>query len=385
MQTATVDLTSIDIRRGTLYLPRRLYDAMSEGELTAVDTATGERMEVRFTPPRELEGLSDFFEHHELKPNDGVSLHLSGAELQLSPVRRERRRASRAPEVSRVVKETEPLNQHGGSWSFLGSGHEPQQDTNEAGEHEFDVSAELPADDIAAASRFEDRFDFVTAPPADAAENDDTPAGPEAQLDPARAEDTHDPLLQGDEPGGGVDEWLKAPRDLSRAFGSRWGSFLKRRPANEAQPGEALEAGAEPTAPVPPAPRTSQPDSEWVREVRRAPRASAGPLQPEASPEPQPQEAGPEREPQAPRAAAAETERELVAVGAQSGASAVEQVANYLGSPSTPAIVRVNMVAQELGIDPEVARTALSQVARNSDGAVTPIRADVYLVKRSQG
>src|SRR5690625_5193443 len=128
MQTATVDLTSIDIRRGTLYLPRRLYDAMSEGELTAVDTATGERMEVRFTPPRELEGLSAFFEHHELKPNDGVSLHLAGAELQLSPVRRERRRSRSAPEVSQVVKAPEPLKEIGGNWNVRNATEEELQE-----------------------------------------------------------------------------------------------------------------------------------------------------------------------------------------------------------------------------------------------------------------
>jgi hypothetical protein len=90
-QPATVDLTRIDIRRGTLYLPRRFYGALPEGELRVSDGAAGRSMTITFRPPRQLEGLGPFYEEHDLRPNDAVALQL-GDELRLTPVRRDRQR-----------------------------------------------------------------------------------------------------------------------------------------------------------------------------------------------------------------------------------------------------------------------------------------------------
>lgn len=90
-QRIEVDLTRVCVHRGSVQLPYRLQGAFRQGPVAAVDVATGEPLELRFEPPRELLGLGPFFERHGLRANDALSLNLDSEGLEIDAVRRERR------------------------------------------------------------------------------------------------------------------------------------------------------------------------------------------------------------------------------------------------------------------------------------------------------
>src|SRR5690554_6135443 len=87
-----VDLTSQDLRTGTIRLPRRLHDHFEPGGLDAQETQGAAVHRLQFLPPRELTGLQEFLQSHDLRPNDAVIMHVDGQQLRLEPYYRSHRR-----------------------------------------------------------------------------------------------------------------------------------------------------------------------------------------------------------------------------------------------------------------------------------------------------
>ena len=84
-QIVRVDLTSQDLRTGTIRLPRQLHGHFSEGELAAEDLQDSDIHLLTVVPPRDLQGLTEFMEKHDLQTNDAVVMHVDGQELKLEP------------------------------------------------------------------------------------------------------------------------------------------------------------------------------------------------------------------------------------------------------------------------------------------------------------
>lgn len=101
-RTVRVDLTSLDLRSGTISLPLQEQDRFPPGNITGTSLNDGSSHDLHFEPPRELQGLRSFFEQHSLRPNDAVILHLHADRLELEPVRRRARRGSRPAEKPAV-------------------------------------------------------------------------------------------------------------------------------------------------------------------------------------------------------------------------------------------------------------------------------------------
>lgn len=94
-----IDLTSLDIRTGTLKLPARLQEVLQPGPIKARELDREVTHALHFEAPRDLHGLADFFESHAMKPNDAVVIDLSADVLLLEPYFRQRRRIERSDRV----------------------------------------------------------------------------------------------------------------------------------------------------------------------------------------------------------------------------------------------------------------------------------------------
>ncbi|MEX2540996.1 MAG: hypothetical protein WD314_04280 [Trueperaceae bacterium] len=375
-QPVTVDLTRIDIRRGTLYLPRRFYGALPEGEVQASDTVAGRDISVRFQPPRQLEGLGPFYEEHDLRPNDAVALLLTDV-LQLTAVRRERRK-TRADAPAGAA--------HGSAHE---AAHEAAYETAHRSSHETAQGAAHEAAQGAAPERKEQ-----ATPPAS---SPTLPPLPEIKV--GWQDVLHDPAPRRHPAGtsgpttvpGGVDEDRKEVREAPGRGPEARAHLERLRPEARVQQAERArrESGqgatekpqdsyAEPHA-RPLAPEADPPKRQHGLfdgraaaqvEIERA----GGQSQPRAAPRP---------EPSAEKDEPIEPEREPVAVGAPAQEDAAGRISSYLREPGTPAIVRAAAVAEELRLPLETVQRGLAEVSRASEGAVAPIRPDVYLVKRS--
>src|SRR5690554_1424798 len=111
-----VDLTSQDLRTGTIRLPRQLHDHFAPGDLLAQEVENAAVHELQFLPPRELTGLQDFLKRHDLRTNDAVIMHVAGQHLRLEPYYRSHRRGQ-AESVAQADPDStgpadEPLDDH---------------------------------------------------------------------------------------------------------------------------------------------------------------------------------------------------------------------------------------------------------------------------------
>ena len=88
-----VDLTSQDLRTGTIRLPRQLIGKLKGGDLEVLDTSTGTAHQLQVIEPRELHGLIEFFAEHELRTNDAILLRFESGAVELEPYYRNRRRS----------------------------------------------------------------------------------------------------------------------------------------------------------------------------------------------------------------------------------------------------------------------------------------------------
>ena len=386
-QPVTIDLTRIDIRRGTIHLPRRFLGILPGGERQAEDTVRGEKISVTFDPPRELHGLAEFFAQHELRPNDALTLRISDGQLSLTPIKRERRKPSdqergrgryadspppAQPEIPEVRREEAGLEQGG----FEGIVRERRIDARDRSSYSESGS-------------WQSVLHSPRAPRPPERNEDDSGAGREREGLGAVAERSSRVQGSGEGPRpldtGRGDPWHLSPRDLSSAERAaplspeaqpqRWRheQTAGGRSPKEGEPeGLVREVKRENPGRGLPLARNEAPQESLFDETARA----TGATRAEAAAQPaEPAERPAQEEPEEPVP---------VAVGAQAGQQdAAREVAGYLYSPAAPAIVRATEVAERLGLPADETKRALQQVARNSDGAITAIRQDVYLVKRS--
>ena len=108
-----VDLTSQDLRTGTIRLPRQLLNRFDSGLLQATADDTEAELQLEFRAPRELHGLRQFFDDNNLRTNDALNLYLTTAGVHLEPFYRNRRRSEvrnqrRTSAAGRHASQSEP-------------------------------------------------------------------------------------------------------------------------------------------------------------------------------------------------------------------------------------------------------------------------------------
>jgi hypothetical protein len=400
-QPVTVDLTRIDIRRGTLNLPRRFYGALPEGDLPANDTVTGAAYGVYFRPPRQLEGLGPFFEEHDLRPNDAVVLAMSDG-LQVTPMRRERRQGTLegadgqdrryvAPAIAGVV-----------------SKESAETEVSRGAEKIGAKGTYVPP----APAKVGGWQDVLHDPVPRARQGGRNALDPETGS-PGSSSGKLPPLAEEPIDAGGGEGWHMAPRDLSRPGmeSSRQEGVVRERRREEGGAQGSRKAGP-PLAPAggsAAGPSAQAADRTTGSNAGRAADPKSGAAAPPKAGPAAEREAGPAAgspsraeadrkqeglfdesrragETAVPRAGQGQprVEREPVAVGASGSGEVTGRISRYLEDPGTPAIVRASAVAETLRLPLETVQRGLAEVARNSDGAVTSIRSDVYLVKRGR-
>lgn len=439
----TVDLTRIDIRRGTLYLPRRFYGALPEGELQAQDAAAGKTIPVSFQPPRQLEGLGPFYEEHDLRPNDAVSLNVSNG-LQLTPIRRERRQSAPSTpaeprEVPAPARQSSPATEGKGGWQDVL--HDPAPRPHPGGYSKPEAAPRPAAPPVPRADEA-----TLVEPPFDAGSGEARHVAPrdlsrlglgreksvtsertgsvDAEPVAGRRPDRSD--LERLRPEYLVQQHERMRRERSVTgkagqFGSENrqeepsdGFLVREKPtrerpsaASEARPlapagGESQQGLFESTA-IEEAGARQEPRSEQQRTNRQTAEKpvenpAEKPIEKPADRPIEQQAARPRGSEQAAKPAVAakssprrqaeppaeKEEREPVMVGAGSEGAAFGQISRYLQDPGTPAIVRAEGVAEALKLPVDTAKKGLAEAAQASEGAITAIRPDVYLVKRSR-
>lgn len=393
----TVDLTRIDIRRGTLYLPRRFFGALPEGEVQASDTVAGRAIPVRFQPPRQLEGLGPFYEEHDLRPNDGVALLLTDV-LQLTAVRRERRQNSpratqgatrgavegAARDAAQAGQEQEarpgpipsipPPPELKAGWQDVL--HDPVPRRHPAG-----TSGPAPGLGNSGQSRQDEREGPGWEPESRAHLERLRPEARVQQAERARRET-----------GKALPVDSEKPQERARAAEQQPGPLAHEAVPPKRQQGlfdERAAAHPRPNPHLDPRPGpVSQLQNESLaqpREQQRGEPRAQQRIEPRSEPRSEPHAKEPaEKHVRAEKPEPVGLEREPVAVGAPGQEDAAGRISSYLRDPGTPAIVRAAAVAEELRLPLETVQRGLAEVSRASEGAVAPIRPDVYLVKRSQ-
>jgi hypothetical protein len=387
---AAVDLTSRDLRTGTIQLPGRVEDLPPAGDLAAIDTQDDTRYALQLEVPRELRGLGPYFEAHALRTNDAIGLVFRNDQLFLEAIRRQRRHVGTSTAAPRTAEEdpalaaeqleveaelaagdhlVEPPSPGTDAETDAGiSATEEQatvlQVTPEADDpfagfavagdfepfhesDELDISAldtDLP--DHEPAARFEEipgsrsmSSDSVLAEPA---------AAPAAQ---AGADDKgfgDEPIAEdlSGQPADAASEEVPAPGLPQAASDTTLSSYYTlayRRPFSK----HAVQSLPEPTMRV----------REVVPAVTHAGTAVVHPAAEPATPE---------------------------ASGSSEVASVAAQLDAYLGRPDLPAIIRVSLLAVELQVDADELAHAVAAHASQPDSRLSYVRPDYYLFKRSR-
>lgn len=103
----TYPLTRVCLRSGQLTLPQNMLDLFpDEGSVHALDTSSGDELELTMRTPRHVAGLSHFFEKHNLDVNDRVTLkRLEDGRVSLTPLARPKKTDYARPEVVRSLLE----------------------------------------------------------------------------------------------------------------------------------------------------------------------------------------------------------------------------------------------------------------------------------------
>ena len=103
----TYPLTRVCLRSGQLSLPQNMLHLFpDEGTVHVLDTSTNDEFELTMRTPRQVAGLSDFFEKHNLEVNDRVKLkRLEDGRVSLTPLARPKRNDYARPEIVRALLE----------------------------------------------------------------------------------------------------------------------------------------------------------------------------------------------------------------------------------------------------------------------------------------
>ena len=98
-------LTRVCLRSGQLSLPQNMLGLFpDEGTVHVLDTSTDDEFELTMRTPRQVAGLSDFFERHHLEVNDRVKLERSDdGRVALTPLARPKKTDYARPEVVRAL------------------------------------------------------------------------------------------------------------------------------------------------------------------------------------------------------------------------------------------------------------------------------------------
>lgn len=94
-------LTRVCLREGQMTLTRRLLEVFpSEGDITAVDSETGENLNLHMADARTVQGLTPFYKKHHLDVNDKLLIRLQDAHsISLTPLRKARQSDYSRPET----------------------------------------------------------------------------------------------------------------------------------------------------------------------------------------------------------------------------------------------------------------------------------------------
>ncbi len=405
---ARVDLTSQDIRTGTLRLPNRLQGVLGSGVLKARDTVTETIHDLPFSAPRDIGGLTGFFGTHELKPNDAVDIVVDSEMIQITPYYRQRRRQSRDAAPDDAANET-----RGFAAAESLSNEDPEQRSS-AGAHSGDSTTESTGARVALESPMTEPADSSTrSGPAEDGNVPDSGATARAPLTDellsdsgstgaARSSDSTDtdPRRQ---PSEAVED------DPFLAFGSHESGAddeghdyyptdelrLPAEEATEAPDGSAPKATLDDAATAEPAIATDAqdglPDHEAYHHVNRRgfgrpvagryrptpPRIVAGSRSGKggaAEPEPEASQ-GPANHPPSPQQPLWEgIDR-----------SPTSLLKGYLAKPDLPSVIQASTLARELELQPVDVDAILAELSLAPDSRISAIRPDFYLVKRTVG
>ncbi len=388
---ARVDLTSQDIRTGTLRLPNRLQGLLDTGVVAARDTVTDATHELLFSAPRDIGGLTGFFGTHELKPNDAVDFVFSSEMITIAPYYRQRRRQIReADDPARVADDAAKAA--------------PSHDTDQPSSAEprsADAAAES-TDALLPPEGPRTRHTGAPSHPLPAADADmsasrDLPSGSastEATSTPdPRAAKPHQPsATEEDDPflafdsyeGQPDDDDLDYPADdLRLAADDAPGAHDGGEPSVSLGGAPAGERVPEEEPPEEPTDRTAyhhvgrrsfgKPTAGRFRPV--PPRVvtdsqAAGGRTTELAPEPSHARAYPGHSPQQP-------------LWESIDRSPASLLKGYLAQPDLPSVIQASTLATELDMQPVDVDAILAELSLAPDSRISAIRPDFYLVKRT--
>ncbi|UCH25629.1 MAG: hypothetical protein JSV66_17140 [Trueperaceae bacterium] len=414
-QRYELDLTRLCLNRGAVYLPLSMKTSFEAGPVRLVDAEKGEAYSVTFSPPRELIGLRPLFEAYKLQPNDTliITVHQDGSEIEV--VKRPRRKPPPAPAAAEATPESGQKPDGAGIVrDRTTSSRDLKGVVKEERRVRLPVGSPLPPTES---------FTKVT------------------ERVTARSLSTHSGQVEASEVDPVVDSVRVVPSELPLAeptpdelpvepvatpLRDRSGGLLRaiktalRRPGPPAVikrdlPEELRETPTD-LNPSEPFPEESvsgfsriEPDADGLstqqhkvqRELVEPPtmrredttlpkppteKRETSPLEGswhdvwQKSDEPVPQKSA---EP----APAFEVSHEPTVVASGSveeptTGEALFVIERYLRRPETSAVVRIENIARQVRLPVPVTRQVMKQLASNPDAGVSPIRQDIYLVKR---
>lgn len=341
-----VDLTSQDLRTGTIRLPRQLIGKAQEGELEAVDTATGNKHLLTVIEPRELHGLEEFFIRHELRTNDAIMLQFESGAVQLEPYYRSRRRSEVRTSTSGGKRTAQPAAAENATADLkieaaATSNRPVELEEAESEEPPGSTAADTPADDQQheapiPSSEYTDFDDFDTF--ADLGELDpldltnDSVGPPD---DDPQVNDVAPPALSHGEPTGRADaDSTEQPRATDRDR-----HVVSRRPFNVTVSETATPGSAE---------RQSAPAASTTLDQVSSKNHEETAATPQVTP---------------------------------TGASKVRA---HLRKPGLPSILNAKDLAGQLDMQEEETAAVLAELSRESDSRLSQIRPGYWLLKQQE-
>lgn len=389
-RTIRIDLTSLDLRSGTVRLPLQQHDYFPTGNLTAQAADGASKHILQFEPPRDLHGLQAFFQEAELRPNDAVIIHVTADTLKLEAFHRKPRRSAHQ------AQESEPDTTD----SDTGLGREspalPPQDTDtplaNSAAAAPDKAADGTFDGAASAAQPETGPTEPAAPPARAEAEPAHPAAapPEPQpLDPAPERAARFPFLgtaagtftqaetgEGEAEADGFEETFTAPAATASDFEAEAAS-TDDVPAAEPEEDSAAIA-----------PATGKNGSFHATRRRPfRPRERGPAYSPEQPAAPWLEAAKQTRSPEEKTAADDSEPASLPPEPASPGqpdpaAGPAEAVRALLQQPDLPSIIQAADVARRLDLEPDEAAAALATLSTEPDSRLSSVRPGFWLLKR---
>lgn len=385
--TVRVDLTSQDLRTGSIRLPRQLHDHFQAGELLAHEHADGEAHKLDVLPPRELQGLDSFLQKHQLKTNDAIVMHVDGQQLSLEPFYRRPRQepATESEPTEAGADQAEPDSGDTDVEHMAHASAAPTNGPDAISLHETEPTAGHDADPEAAGT------DLSSSEPPEPLQQE-----PAAAPIPEHAASQPDPF-DGFDSFDGFEDY--AENDSFGQSDSFAGESFRDLAATDGEPGP-LAPDANPNAttqaatpPEPPAESTA-PAAPFHVVRRRAFTLNRGPVATKrpkpigeviaarkatatvAAAVPAPQQPGAQVEPQV------LTGEQQQFTEAPRPNEAVSLVREFLASPGLPSILNAKELSGRLGIAAEELTEILSAMAAQPDSRLSVVRPGFYLLKR---